>query len=557
MGNLARVSHCRALAWALLPLFFAGCGGSSHHSSNPTTSTDTIGPQIALVWPARARDFAAPSAATAAQITFPGAGVNGADLTQVVARPDGAAAVTKTYQLGIAVHPGRYLLRVDFLADASSTGASLATAMANVSITNDGALRTLDGKDLGTIAYGSNVVSIAIAPGQTVDVGRTAQLVVTATTAGGIAALAAGSASFFVSYGSAYLTVDATGTLTGITPGTASLFAKVDGIDSPAANIDVVPAGIVARTLRIASTDMVADSTRGKLWVASANGVSSLDPTTGTLSTSIPLSGNPSVLALSDDGSTLYAGLQDLGTVRRLDLTTNTAGSSFSVSTTRFGSAGYATDIAIQPGSDNTLAVIRRDSDSFNDEGPIIFDNGVQRANYLGFYSAAQSVWTAPNRIVAYPGSFEGLQEVSVDDQGATPVRSVNTLADLGRRLVLVGTRLYSANGVVIDSTTLAPIGSFVQTILEGSNPIYCGPAIDVGRKRAYFIEVGATGSYARLHIYNTESFAEVASQRISGITIAALPNSPFDTRLSLFGTDRLAFRLPDQIVFLDNISSL
>ncbi len=489
-------------------------------------------------------------------ITFPGAGTNGADLSELVTRPTGAAAVTKTYQLGVAVHPGRHLLRVDFLADTTSPSftSPLATAKINVSVTNDGALRTLDGKSLGTIAYGSNVTSLAVAANQTVEVGGTSDILVVATTPNGFAALAPGSVTFALASGAGNLTLGTDGTVTGVAVGLATLTATVDGLTTPAQTVTVLAAPVVARTVALTTADMVPDAIRGKLWVTTTNGVASLDPASGALGATISLSAPPTALALSDDGTTLYAGLQSLGTVRRVDLTTGTAGTSFTLPNSSVGSATTALDIAVQPGSVSTLSVIRQDIGDGGFDGPVIIDDGVARPNALGTYDAARSLWTATDRIVAYPGNFGGFQDVAVDAQGATLTRNVSTSADLGFRLVLSGGRIYAANGIVADATTLASVGQFVNP--NAGTSVYAGVAVDADRKRAYFVEIPGYGS-PRLHVYDTDTFAAIADRRLAGITQSG--SSFFGSagiRLSLVG-DRLAFRLDDQVVLVDNVSSL
>lgn len=547
----------RALLWSLLPLLVAGCGGSSHHSS-PTgsTSTDTVGPQITIAWPARARDFAAPSFATAALVTFPGVGANGTDLTEVVSRPVGAAAITKTYSLGLAVHPGTHLLRVDYLADASSTGAPLATATMNVKVTDRGAIKTLDGKDLGTVSYDSQVTGLTIAVGQSVEVGAKSDLVITAQTLGGVAALVPGSVKLTLSSGSANLGLNADGSVTGLSVGSASVFATLEGRDSPAAFVAIVAPSLKARTTSVVTNDMVVDATRGSLWVALSGGVAQLDPATATVGAPVSLGAAPDLLALSDDGTALYADLPMLGAVRRINPATGAVVSSFGLASPGFGSAARAIDLDVQPGSPSTLAIVSQDIDDTGYDGPSIFDDGVRRPNTLGTYASSRALWISPDRIVAYPANFgEGLIDVAVDSQGASATRNVPTQADLSHRLVLAGGRLYGANGVVLNASTYAALGAFAQPTYQGGYATYLGPAVDAARKRVYFVEVGAGGAYVRLHVYDADTFASIANRSVGNVTVTPTLLLPDNPRVSLVGVDTLAFRLYDQVIFLDGVS--
>ena len=549
----------RTLACAFLPLLLAGCGGSGHKSSS-TSGTDTIGPQIALAWPARSRAFSAPVAATAARIVFPGAGVDGVDLSQTVSRPTGAAAVTQTYQLAIALHPGRHLLRIDFLADASSGGGSsltpLATATINIQVTGAGKLRTVDGKDLGTVAYGLEITALSIVPGQTVEVGGTIDPVVYAHANETTVALKPGSVTFSQT-ASGLLTLEDDGSVTGIAEGTASLTAKIDGVTSPVETVAVLPAPVSARVVSLDSTDMLFDPTRSALWVATSTAVARLDPTTGMVGASIPVGSVPNILALSDDGTTLYAGLRDLASIRRVDLTAGVAGAFYPVSPTSNGYVRYATNIAVQPGSDSVYAVNSMDTVGGGTYGPTVYDAGVARANEVDAYHGDGLAWLAPDRIVVNGSYDAGLYDVAVNAQGATLSRKVVTSRLPSSVLEILDGRLYDGGGLVFDASSLQGIGSFNQSLDGSASSPGFGPAVDLSTGRAYFIALNPYDGTARVSVYNARTFAPIKTRRISGLVV---PSNTFyltNARVSLVGSDRLAFRLPSQVVFLDNVSKL
>ena len=69
------------------------------------------------------------------------------------------------------------------------------------------------------------------------------------------------------------------------------------------------------------------DTVRGVLYAAVGSGAPAyenrvvvIEPSTGRIIESFDVGSNPMTLALSDDGSILWVGLEDAGAVRRVDL---------------------------------------------------------------------------------------------------------------------------------------------------------------------------------------------------------------------------------------------
>lgn len=547
----------------LLAALLAGCGGSGSKSDSTSYKFDenaTISPRVTIAWPARARDFAAPAYADAARIIFPGAGAYGADASQTVTRPAGSDAVTQTYELEYAVHPGRRLLRVDFVADVNSN-VVLATANVNLQVRNDGSLRGSDGKPLGSVSYGTKVTALVVAEGTTAEVGVTADLAVFATGQGGVVALPPSAISFRVTSGGEFLRVNADGTVTGLAVGEAVVVASVDGVVGQARTVAVRPAPIASRSVDVSASDFVVDPSGARLFLAvpasgmDGNAIRSLDAATGVLGAPIALDGEPNVLAISDDGSTLYAGLRDVGTVARIDVASGAVTDRYPVPPTGFGSTAYALDIAVQPGSVTTYALTSAEFQSSGDNGPQIFDAGVKRPNALGSYEGTRLLWTSPNRIVAY-GSLANngsLRDVAVDANGATTTRTVPSGLSTSASLVLADGRLYDRSGAVLDAASLTRVGAFNLPKGNGGAPVTIEPVVDPSTNRAYFVQ--ANDDVASLLIYDTRTFAPLSTRRIanvSGATIASV-GRPALRRLG----NRLALRLGDRVVLLDDVTGL
>ena len=554
-----------ASASLILPLLLAGCGGSNSKSGSSDYKFDenaTVGPRVTIAWPARARDFAAPGYATAARIVFPSAGENGTDFSTVVTRPQGTDAVVQTYQTDVGIHPGRRLLRVDFLADATSS-VVLATAAVNVQVRNDGTIRTNDGKALGTVAYGTRIASLYLndstPDGEDIvaEVGLATTLFVTAQNdAGAYVAFPTDSVSFAVATGGDRLRADAGGTVTGLAEGVATVVASVDGVKSAPLSVNVLPAPLPSRSVSIVTSDLAVDSVRNRVFVTvpQENVLRTIDGATGAVGASIEVGADPNVLALSDDGSRLYVGLRGTFQIRSLDLATDTLGAPFSSSVGEYGTT-YALGIDVQPGRPGTIAVIAQSPDAVRSLGPIVFDEGVARPNAGDFSTGDRPYWGSPNLLYAY-GLSGGAYVFAVDEQGATRTSFLSGSADTGL-LVRSGTRAYSQGGGIFDAVTLERIGTFPLASSSSTGSPSSPPVIDPVAKRAYFLTFA--GRTARLRVFDTESLLETGSRRIADVDldVPSGQSASLAPRLSRLGAKGLVFRLNDRVVFLDDVSTL
>ena len=108
---------------------------------------------------------------------------------------------------------------------------------------------------------------------------------------------------------------------------------------SPASSGHVVPqagAAPFVRLLNAPVNDIVYNKQSRKLLVsvpsrvgAGGNSITELDPITGALGISVFVGSEPNKLAISDDGQTAYVGIDGAASVRRVDMSTHTAGTQF------------------------------------------------------------------------------------------------------------------------------------------------------------------------------------------------------------------------------------
>jgi hypothetical protein len=120
------------------------------------------------------------------------------------------------------------------------------------------------------------------------------------------------------------------------------------------------------REMGLTIQDAIWDSLRGQFYVSTAgaaainpNTIAHLDPTTGAMTGAVPAGTEPDALALSDDGSTLYVGVDWSAAVRRLTLPGMTTAAEYSLGRDRIFGPYYANSIEVAPGAPAIIAVIR------------------------------------------------------------------------------------------------------------------------------------------------------------------------------------------------------
>ena len=121
---------------------------------------------------------------------------------------------------------------------------------------------------------------------------------------------------------------------------------------------------VTTRSITLASNDLVFDPFSQRLLASipgrvggNGNSIAFIEPLAGVVEQTIAIGSEPTKLALSDNGQYLYTALDGAGAVRRLDLTTKTAGAQFSLDINAPFGQLYARDIAVMPGNPKTIAI--------------------------------------------------------------------------------------------------------------------------------------------------------------------------------------------------------
>lgn len=311
------------------------------------------------------------------------------------------------------------------------------------------------------------------------------------------------------------------------------------------------------RSVSLATNAIIYDAKRFRILASlstpasASSSVVALDPATGKTGTTLEVGSGPNALALSDDGSTLYVGLDGEQAFRRVDLATNRAGSSTTIQPIGGVDRPYASNIEVQPGSTSTVAVYVAQRQGSATYGPIVYDDGVARPNSDFYGRASEFVWDGERRIVGVNAVTTSayVSDFAVDASGLTLTSTGNKGVTGASTFQKVGDRFYTTDGTVLDRTSLNVLGRFPIT---QQNVAY-GPAVDATHNRAYFLELEGTTA-TRLRVFDLQTFAETTQTVLPSIGSTDIVQQPGRSNLLLCGSRRLALRTPERVFFIDDI---
>lgn len=239
----------------------------------------------------------------------------------------------------------------------------------------------------------------------------------------------------------------------------------------------ILNAQLQVHTVQVTANDLVYDSVTNKIYVSvpSANGsngnsIGVINPNTFLLENTIFIGSEPTILAISDNGQYIYSGFSGSSTVRRFDVSTQTAGLQFSLGSDSSTGSYYAEDIEVMPGQPTTIAISRKNNGfSPRHEGVVIYDNNVMRPTTTPDHTGSNRIeFTSPNSLIGYNNETTefGIRRLSVNNSGVSNVSvTQNVLSNFYLDFIYKDNYMYSFDGKVVDVTT-APfvIGQFSNT---------------------------------------------------------------------------------------------
>lgn len=288
------------------------------------------------------------------------------------------------------------------------------------------------------------------------------------------------------------------------------------------------------------------------------NSLVGIDPNTGAIQRTIFVGSEPNRLAISDDGTQAFVGLDNAGAVRQVNLQAGTAGVQWSLGGTNgiYVPPFTAESLAAVPGEPNSVAV-------YSSNGVVtIYDSGVARANAstglatyfdsnsggLAFGSSASTLYLSASA----PGSY--VYVLSVDSTGVTGWTKLTT-SGAGTTLQYDNGNLYFPNAIVANATTGATLGQFSMTSSYSSTPVAAdGPVVSDSTLNRAWVAPSNYSSTGQVIGYDETTFNPVTSVPLTGLNIvdtatSVIGGSPED--LIRWGQNGLALHTTDELYIL------
>lgn len=290
-----------------------------------------------------------------------------------------------------------------------------------------------------------------------------------------------------------------------------------------------------------------------------ANSIATITPDSAVVSSVVPLSAAPTGIALSSDGEVLYALIPGTtsGSIARYNMLTHQT--DFTVSGLQ--ATGYNVglrDLAVQPGSQNTIAV-----DEGEYPGVALFDADpvaktlTKRGQDTGVYTGTCLAFRDPSLLLLtdlYSGGGV-VWPYQVTPGGLTKVYPASVL-NYFSCFKLDGTTLYSQGGGVADVSGTSIVQKGVFPGLQNLGPYGTGIkdfALDSSLGKGFYL-TSSTGNYSAvfdgLTTYDTQTFMPTS---VLPLPIAAIEGTSSNTGVDAvrWGQDGLAFVTSSGRVYL------
>jgi trimeric autotransporter adhesin len=312
----------------------------------------------------------------------------------------------------------------------------------------------------------------------------------------------------------------------------------------------------IYQSVNVPATDVLYEPFTRKLYATvpasatniAANSLVQIDPLSGTIGAPMVLGNGPNVMAETADGRFLYIGFSGNNTLGQFNLLNQTITGSYPLSAPVVGSQA-AFGLAVQPGSDTTLAILY----DYEDIG--IFDisggTGAFRPHSGG--TGMAMAFGDSTHLYSEPSNTADvyLNRYTVDVNGLTPVDStgLNGLAGTGFGFALGQDGLvYGDNGGIVNPITTPPS----QVALLPIAPVppaswVSGYAVmpDSAQHKAFLVGVNEAGTFtAYLERFDTTNYTNEANVELP------IPNGSGGEGYQVlrWGQDGLAVRAYDPL---------
>lgn len=445
-----------------------GCGGDGGGGEAAST---TAFPTLSIDWGARTRLITAPSSALSAKIIIRNAKEGNGDFVWVINREDSLAAFKRTYTSSTRALTGDWTVKVELFGERDGGGAIVGEGVANVKLASNGQFQDSTGKPIPGISTVGKITSAYIGTGYTVYENALIPLeAVAANELNQIVPVTPGSIRFTQVSGAGKVSVSADGIATGITPGTATVTATIDGKTSTTGTVTCIPRpSDYIRTLNFKAGDAVSDPAGESILVSETdkNRVVRINLETGAITVVRTLPFSPRSLALTADGAFLYVGSGSSAVVAKIQLSNNQVVSQFTFSTQGGITCG---PMKVSPANGNLVAVTPKTAFSPSTDQVQLFNNGTALPDRL-FGDCTSMVFSADGKyLYRYSGESTGfgLARATVTATGLTQdVSKSSVFSSFGVYITLVNGQLFGSTGQYFDGNTLnvsrslsTPLGS-------------------------------------------------------------------------------------------------
>jgi YVTN family beta-propeller protein len=307
-------------------------------------------------------------------------------------------------------------------------------------------------------------------------------------------------------------------------------------------------------TLNLAVKDIVYDPVNTVFYLSVAstdpnhpNTVSVLDPSTDTITSSVPAGSNPNALAISDDSQFLYAGIDGAGAVQRFVLPSLAKDITYSLG----GTPNIALGLEVAPGAPHTAALaVGNPNVSPSAGGVTIFDDANPRPTKAqnGLFSSIQWGADATTMFSANDEStgFD-FYTLAVNSSGVALNQDFsNRFSSFSNKIHFdpVTKLVYGDDGQVVDSNG-NPAGVFDSAAVFSPSSAVMTPDSNLGT--AFF--VGQTSSVGGAATFTIQSFDLAHFTPVTSISVTGVTGNPL--RLVRWGQNGLAFNTSSGQVFL------
>lgn len=227
--------------------------------------------------------------------------------------------------------------------------------------------------------------------------------------------------------------------------------------------------------IALATSDLVLDSTRTVLYASVmstspvfGNSVVRIDPSTVAVTGTVLAGSNPDALALSDDATSLYVGLDGSASVLRIDPVTGYLDAPVYLGASQNEGPRTAGEILAVPGSSTQYVVSRRVagvSPSF--AGLALYDGATLLGEWNGFVGGESIAFVSPSILYGYNNEDTGfdLFEFSVGATGITEMAdTMGVVTGFSTTIAAQDGWVFATNGVAVNGSNMEPAGQYAAS---------------------------------------------------------------------------------------------